>query len=164
MSAIQWQCLSFDQLTPRLLYQILQARSDVFVVEQACAYQELDGKDLCALHLCGWQTLGAETVSKDEPPTLLAYARLLPPGVSYPQASIGRVMTSRAGRSLKLGRPLMQEALARMAQHFPAQPITIGAQNYLRNFYQSLGFQPISEVYDEDGIDHVDMRYTPSNG
>lgn len=164
MRDIQWQCLSFDQLTTRLLYQILQARSDVFVVEQACAYQELDGKDLCALHLCGWQSAYDHADSSSEPPVLLAYARLLPPGVSYPQASIGRVMTSRAGRYQKLGRPLMQEALARMADHYPGQPITIGAQYHLRNFYQSLGFHPISEVYDEDGIDHIDMRYTPSKG
>jgi ElaA protein len=160
MSNIHWQCLSFEQLTPQLLYHILQARSDVFVVEQACAYQEMDGKDNSALHLCGWQYSGQPT--DGALPALVAYARLLPPGVSYREASIGRVMTARTARTKKLGRPLMQQALTQMALHYPGQSITIGAQNYLRSFYQSLGFETISAVYDEDGIDHVDMRYTPA--
>ncbi|UTA49026.1 GNAT family N-acetyltransferase [Simiduia sp. 21SJ11W-1] len=163
-----WQCLAFNELSPHLLYQILQARTEVFVVEQQCVYQDIDGKDAAALHLCAWVGSGqptaadtADNIETAEVPQLLAYARILAPGVSFDDASIGRVMTTRAGRRQKLGRELMQRAMDTVAKHYPGQAITIGAQHYLLNFYQSLGFKPVSPVYDEDGIDHIDMRYTP---
>lgn len=159
MPNIIWQCLTFNELGPHQLYEILRARSEVFVVEQQCIYQDIDGKDPAALHLCAWQD--APATQADRAPKLLAYARILAPGVSFDDASIGRVMTSAAGRALKLGRPLMQRAIEQVAKAYPRQAITIGAQDYLREFYQSLGFAPVSEVYDEDGIDHVDMRYLP---
>ncbi|MBB3168942.1 GNAT family N-acetyltransferase [Simiduia aestuariiviva] len=164
MADIHWQCLRFDQLSIQSLYQLLQARSEVFVVEQACAYQDVDGKDFDALHLCAWRVDDKHTEPKTNDKTLLAYARLLAPNVSYPEASIGRVMTTSTGRKLKLGRKLMHKALEAMAQHYPNHPIKIGAQHYLLDFYASLGFTPVSEIYDEDGIDHIDMLYTPSNG
>lgn len=144
---MHWTLYSFDQLTTAQLYALLQARSDVFVLEQQCLYQDLDGKDLPALHLCCWS--GRDAV--------LAYARLLPPGLAYAEPAIGRVLTSQAGRGKGLARELMQRAIAACHQQFGQQAIRIGAQMYLQDFYQSLGFVAASDSYDEDGIAHVQM-------
>lgn len=148
---LQWQNLTFNQLNANTLYDILKLRIDVFVVEQACAYPELDNKDRHpeTQHLLALSTDGE----------LLAYARILPPGISYPEASIGRVVVAPLGRGQGLATPLMQHAIASALATWPTAGIQIGAQDYLKGFYQKLGFVPCSDVYLEDGIAHIDMRY-----
>ena len=137
----------FEALTLAELYALLQLRSEVFVVEQACAFQDMDGLDQAALHLLGHTAAGE----------LAAYARLLPAGRSYAQVSIGRVVTSPRHRGVGLGRELLRQALAECAARFGTQPIQIGAQQYLRAFYESFGFVAVDAGYLEDGIPHVHM-------
>jgi ElaA protein len=145
---VHWQLAAFDQLDAPSLYALLAARIAVFVVEQACAYQELDGLDPAALHLSG----------KLEDGRLVAVARILPPGTRYDQPSIGRVLTLPSMRGTGLGRVLMQRAIEICRQRWPELPIRLAAQQHLEAFYRSLGFVTISDPYDEDGIEHVDMR------
>ena len=135
------------ELTASELYIILKLRSEVFVVEQNCVYLDADGKDAGAYHLCGW--LNNEV--------LVAYARLLAPGVSYNEASIGRVVTSPAHRKDGHGKILMQKAIDHTMDLFNISAIKIGAQQYLIKFYNSVGFSVTSEPYLEDGIPHVEM-------
>ncbi|GAM76813.1 elaA protein [Vibrio ishigakensis] len=146
---LQWKTLKFEQLDPHLLYQMLKLRVDVFVVEQDCPYPELDNKDILegVHHLIGFVD--------DE---IVAVARLLPAGASYPSVSIGRVAVSEKWREKKLGHDLMKKAVSECEALWPQQDIEIGAQNHLRNFYSKHGFEAYSEVYLEDGIPHVDMR------
>ena len=143
---IKWICKKFDELRPDELYASLQLRNEVFVVEQNCVYQDLDDKDQLAWHLMGWK--GNK---------LVAYTRLIPPGVSYPEASIGRVVTSPSARRTGLGRDLMMRSLQEMKKLFNDGPVRLGAQLYLKDFYISLGFVQTSEVYLEDGIEHIEM-------
>ncbi|MFT3980000.1 MAG: GNAT family N-acetyltransferase [Ferruginibacter sp.] len=144
---ITWSCKKFTALTAPELYTILRLRSEVFVVEQNCVYLDPDGKDAKALHLCGW--LNNEH--------LVAYARLLPPGISYSEASIGRVVTAAAHRKDGYGRILMRKAVENCLSLFGPSNIRIGAQQYLVKFYSEFGFQAVSEPYLEDGIPHVEM-------
>ncbi len=143
---LNWNTSAFEQLDTRTLFEILKLRQSVFVVEQECAYPDIDDIDLEAMHLCGWN--GSQ---------LLAYARLIRPGVSYPQASIGRVVVSPTARGSQLGRVLMIEALRQTDILYPTQAIKIGAQERLEKFYTDLGFERISEMYLEDGIPHIHM-------
>jgi ElaA protein len=143
---VTWTCKNFNELTPEELYAVLQLRNEVFVVEQNCVYQDLDNKDQVALHLMGW----------DEK-KLVAYSRLLPPGASYPETSIGRVVTSPSARRKGLGKDLMQRSLYEVKRLFGDGPIKLGAQLYLKDFYTSLGFTQTSEIYLEDGIQHIEM-------
>lgn len=136
----------FDEVPLREWYQILQARIAVFIVEQNCPYQECDGKDPDSFHLRIYQG--------DE---LVAYCRILPPGISYSgYASIGRVLTTEAGRNKGYGKQLMQEAVQFSDAHFAAS-IKISAQAYLEKFYTELGFETVSAPYLEDDIPHVAM-------
>ncbi|MBV7316954.1 GNAT family N-acetyltransferase [Shewanella sp. NIFS-20-20] len=148
-----WKLAPFDQLSVQTLYQLLKLRVDVFVVEQACAYPELDGKDMLAEARHLW----FETDDGD----ILAYARILPAGAGYDHPAIGRVIVASAARGLSLGQQLMKQAIGYCQQAWPHTPIDIGAQHYLLTFYQGLGFTPISEVYLEDDIPHIDMRRLP---
>ncbi|WP_428775246.1 GNAT family N-acetyltransferase [Vibrio sp.] len=145
---IQWQCLSFDQLSNQQLYDLLRLRVDVFVVEQTCPYPELDGHDHHpeVMHLLGYQA-----------GQLVACARLLPPGITYPNASIGRIATHLDVRKQKLGHQLVNKALTVAEQQWPESDIEIGAQHHLVAFYQQHGFSITSEMYLEDGIPHIDM-------
>lgn len=143
---MNWVLKKFEDLTPHELYVIMQLRNEVFVVEQNCAYQDADNKDLHSFHLMGW---------KDN--KLVAYTRLLPPGLSYPEPSIGRVVTSPSVRKEGYGRELMKTSFDNIYNLFGHQPVRIGAQLYLKNFYASLGFQQTSDVYLEDGIEHIEM-------
>ncbi len=147
MMELNWTCTAFNELHPQTLYQILQLRSAVFVVEQQCIYQDLDDKDHPSLHLCGWQQ-----------DTLVAYARILPAGISYDHPSIGRVITNPACRRGGHGRALMRRAIDQCIRTFGDPVILIGAQQYLRDFYASFGFVQVSEPYLEDGIPHITMR------
>lgn len=139
-------CTPFDSLTPQALYQIIQLRNEVFVVEQQCVFQDADGKDPFAHHL----TIHSGGV-------LIAYARLLPPGIAYEYMSIGRVITSPQSRRTGAGKLLMREAISECHRLFGEGPIKIGAQLYLKEFYGSFGFQTIGEVYLEDNIEHIHM-------
>ena len=146
MNSFTWALQTFDNLTNKQLYAILKLRCEVFIVEQACNYQDIDGKDLASFHLCGWDG--------DE---LVAYARLLPAGVSFTEVSIGRVLSSPAYRRQGAGIGLMQNAIAYCYEKFGKQPIRIGAQLYLQKFYSSLGFIKDSDTYLEDDIEHIEM-------
>lgn len=138
-----WHCNSFDELTTLQLFQIYRIRTAVFVVEQNCAYQEVDDKDLQALHLC-YQ-------ADDE---ILAYARIIP---SESAVHFGRVLVSESARHTGLGRQLVEKVLAEIRQRWGDKPIHIQAQTYLQDFYASFGFKTASEQYFEDGIPHIDM-------
>ena len=146
MSGIEWRYLAFDELTVTQLYAVLQLRSEVFVVEQACIFQDMDGADAQAMHLLG--TLQG---------SLVAYARCFAAGVKYTEASIGRVVVHAGARGSGIGHALVREALARLQQHWGTQPIRIGAQAHLRNFYTQHGFADTGAPYVEDGIDHLEM-------
>lgn len=143
---MNWHWYSFSQLSTTQLYQVLRLRSEIFVVEQQCPYQDLDNKDLSAYHLLGYQE-----------DNLVAYLRWLPKGVSYPEhASIGRVTCAPAFRRQGIGRQLMQQALL-FHQQNGVDPLKISAQAHLERFYQSLGFSTVSERYLEDNIPHLAM-------
>jgi len=140
--------LPFADLTVRQLYDIMALRQEVFVVEQNCPYLDADGKDPGSWHLVGIDVEG----------THVAYARLLPPGLSYEGfASIGRVVSSPARRGQSLGKQLVAEALSACRRLFGDTPIQIGAQYYLLAFYRSFGFEEIGDTYLEDGIPHIHM-------
>lgn len=146
MNSIHWHTKAFDELTVNELYDIMRLRTDVFVVEQNCPYPELDGKDKKCLHIFATKL--------DQ---VVACARIVPPGVSYPEISIGRVAVHADHRKDGYGRVLMQHAIDKIAEEFGEQAIQIGAQGYLKKFYGSFGFESSSEEYMEDGIPHVDM-------
>ena len=147
---IQWQWRSFAELSTFELYTIFAARQAVFVVEQNSPYLDLDGKDFDALHLIGWS-------GKD----VAAYLRLLAPGVSYPEPSLGRIITTKIGRGGGLGRALVARGLEKIHELYPKLPTHIGAQAHLHKFYGSFGFEQSSEPYDEDGIMHIEMLRPP---
>ena len=151
-SQLTFVCKPFDRLSPKELYEAIQLREAVFVVEQHCAYLDADGKDPRAWHLCGYDASGH----------LAAYARLLPAGVSYAEyPSIGRIVTSSRWRGKGAGRRLMQEAIAWMERLFGRRTIKISAQTYLIGFYRSFGFEPVGLPYLEDGIPHTAMIRQP---
>lgn len=145
---LTWTAKPFADLSTAELYALLQLRIEVFVVEQQCPFQDLDGLDQRALHLLGCTETGE----------LAAYARLFAPGRSYAEVSIGRVVASPRLRRHGFGRQLMQRAIEECAAQFGPQPIKIGAQQYLQAFYESFGFRQIGEGYLEDGIPHIYMR------
>jgi ElaA protein len=144
---LNWTFKKFDNLTPHELYSIMQLRNEVFVLEQNCIYQDADGKDLHAWHCMGWNEYGQ----------LMAYTRLLPAGVAYNIPSIGRVITHADVRRLGAGKELMNQSINKCYDLFGKQSIKIGAQLYLKKFYESFGFAQTSEVYLEDGIEHIEM-------
>ena len=137
---------SFNELTPHELYAILQLRNEVFVVEQNCVYQDADNKDQVSLHVMCWNN-----------DLLAGYTRLVPAGIAYVEPSIGRVVTSPKVRHAGIGKLLMQYSIRTTYDAWGKTTITIGAQFYLRNFYSSLGFQQCSDIYLEDGIQHIKM-------
>lgn len=143
---IAWRFARFEELGAREVHDILQARSAVFVVEQNCVFLDADGADPDCWHLFA-----------TEDGVLLAYCRLVPPGIKFPEPSIGRVITPPPGRGRGLGRELMARAVARADELWPGRPLRIGAQMYLEKFYGTYGFARSSEPYDEDGIMHIEM-------
>lgn len=153
-SEIAWSCLRFDELSTKDLYRILQLRAEVFIVEQDCAYQDVDGYDQEGLHVMGQMSVGAEE-------QLVCYTRLIPPGVKYEGASISRVVTKKSARGGGVGKALMLSSLAFCKEHWPSKVITISAQAYLQKFYIELGFETVSEPYSEDGIPHIRMQLNP---
>jgi len=143
---IQWTVKQFDELSPLQVYHILQLRNEVFVVEQNCVFQDADDKDQGSYHLMGYTDN-----------QLAAYTRLVPAGYIYQEISIGRVVTAPFIRRSGIGRELMLQSIKQAYALFGEQPIKIGAQYYLKRFYESFGFLQTSDIYLEDGIEHIYM-------
>ncbi|QCX01898.1 GNAT family N-acetyltransferase [Aggregatimonas sangjinii] len=137
---------NFAQLTLQELYALLQLRSEVFVVEQDCVYQDLDGKDAKALHILGYK--------KDE---LVAYTRIFAPGDYFEEASIGRVVVKASARQYGYGKDIMKASITAINDHYGKTDIHLSAQTYLKKFYQELGFNETGDDYLEDGIPHIGM-------
>lgn len=172
---ITWTIKQFNDLVPHELYAILRLRTEVFVVEQACVFQDMDNKDQVSWHLMGYAPLPGAKPAIEEPGSLpaspvsvteqgsdpgmglVAYTRLVPPGVSYAYPSIGRVVTAPAVRGSGMGKLLMEKSIRELRGLFGDSPIRIGAQLYLKKFYEAFGFEQSSIIYDEDGIDHIEM-------
>lgn len=144
---MEWNVKTYEALTKDELYDLLQLRIEVFVIEQECPYQDADGKDQNSIHV--W-TNNAE----GQP---IAYLRIVAPGVSYAEPSIGRVVTKDTHRKGGLGRELMNQGIAECLEVYPDQTIRISAQEYLLGFYTSLGFEQVGEMYLEDDIPHLEM-------
>lgn len=147
--ALSWTSKSFAELSVAELYAILRLRNEVFVVEQNCVYQDADNTDQKSFHITGW-----------DGNTLAAYCRVIPPGISFNEASIGRVVTSPQYRKTGAGRELMKRSISFTLEQFSCNKITISAQLYLEKFYTSLGFVKISSPYLEDNIPHIKMQLT----
>ncbi|MEP7142855.1 MAG: GNAT family N-acetyltransferase [Ferruginibacter sp.] len=145
--SLDWQFNSFDELSTTRLYAIMRLRNEVFVVEQNCVYQDADNKDEVSFHITGW-----------DDDTLVAYCRILPPGISFKEASIGRVVISPDYRHFGYGRQLMENAVGFTLDRFICKKITISAQLYLEKFYESIGFVKLGDPYQEDNIPHIKMR------
>lgn len=145
---LAWRLQRFSDLSPHDLHDLLRVRSAVFVVEQECVFLDVDGADPACWHLLG--RLASS-------PELVAYCRIVPPGIKFDEPSIGRVLTYGPARRTGTGRALMGEAVARTNALYPGRAIRIGAQAHLAKFYGEFGFEVASEPYDEDGILHVEM-------
>lgn len=145
---MKWKLKKFKELTAKEVYEILRIRSEIFVVEQECPYQDPDSKDENSHHLF---------VYEDE--KIVAYLRILEKGISYDEISIGRVLIDKDYRGRGLARKLMLEAIRFIESNLNEKEIKISAQAYLKDFYKSLGFKDVSEVYLEDNIPHIDMLY-----
>lgn len=146
MNGIEWRFMAFDELTAAQLYAVLRLRSEVFVVEQACLFQDMDGADPQAMHLLG-SAQGA----------LVAYARCFAAGAKFAEASIGRIVTAPSVRGSGAGHALVEQAIACLSRQWGAQAIRIGAQARLERFYGLHGFERTGRHYLEDGIDHLEM-------
>ena len=145
---ITWYHKYFNDLTTKELYQILQLRNEVFIVEQNCPFQDLDDKDFKCFHLIGFDT---------DSQKIMAYTRIVPAGISYTEASIGRVVTSPQARGGGIGKVLMEKSIQILEELYGGVSIRIGAQYYLKKFYESLDFEQVNEIYLEDGIEHILM-------
>jgi ElaA protein len=146
---IIWKTKTFDELSTQELYQILRLRSEVFVVEQNCVYQDIDNKDQKALHLFG--------ILEGE---IIAYSRLFKPGDYFEFSSIGRVVVAEKKRDKNFGHALIDQSILEIKNRFKVENITISAQLYLKKFYESHGFKATSEMYLEDDIPHIEMKIT----
>ena len=142
-----WRCARLEELSPRDLQRIHEARQQVFVVEQRCAFQDADRSDEHAIHLSAWSPEGE----------LQAYARIVDPGVKYAEPSIGRVLTAASSRGTGLGRELLRRAIAACEAAFPGRGIRISAQQRLERFYREAGFVGVGEPYLEDDLPHLEM-------
>ena len=143
---LQWILKKFDDLTPGELYAIMQLRNEIFVVEQNCVYQDADNKDQPSFHFMVWRNV-----------SLVAYTRIVPAGVAFDMVSIGRVITSADIRGTGIGKLLMTRSIEEANKLFGKVSIRIGAQLYLKKFYESIGFKKCSDLYLEDGIEHIEM-------
>lgn len=147
---IEWHWLAFDDIPRADWYEVLRQRQAVFILEQTCLYPDIDGCDPVCHHLMGWREINGVR-------TLVAYLRCVPPDVKFDEMSLGRVLTTQAGRGAGVGRELLAKAIPLAEQLHPGQRFRIGAQAHLEKFYASFGFQTVTAPYDEDGIMHVDM-------
>lgn len=149
---IDWQLKKFKELSPIKLYNIMRLRAEVFVVEQKCIYQDADGKDAKSFHVMGF----------DNTDKLIAYARIIPAGISYKEVSVGRVVIPKKLRRKNIGKDLMLMTLDSINKIYGNVPVRISAQCYLQEFYADLGFKAAGEEYLEDNIPHIEMLKTPS--
>ena len=143
--SIHWKCIPFNDLTPQEVYAILGLRQDVFIIEQACIYQDIDGIDTSSHHILA---------SSNE--TLIAYSRIIPI-VDSDYVKLGRIIVHNDHRGIALGRHLVQYSISEAIRLYSPKYIHISAQSYLLQFYESFGFHSISDYYDLDGITHLDM-------
>ena len=148
---IRWDIKKFEELSTTELYRIMQLRLEVFSVEQNCAYQDADGKDFNCFHLSGFNDAN----------DLVVYSRIVPPGISFKEVSIGRVISSQKARGTGAGKELLKKSMEFIKQQFGNLPIRIGAQCYLIKFYSSFGFEISGEEYLEDNIPHIEMVFSP---
>lgn len=146
MSKLQWKEKRFNELETSELYEVLRLRSEVFVVEQNCVYQDLDGLDSESWHMLGF-----------EGSNLVAYARILPPGLSYATPAIGRIVVPLAHRNKQYGKAVVNRSISFLERHFKGQDISIMAQSYLEQWYEQFDFKSVGSVFLEDGIPHVKM-------
>ncbi|MBT8262745.1 MAG: GNAT family N-acetyltransferase [Bacteroidia bacterium] len=142
---------TFDSLSLKELHDLLQLRSEVFVVEQDCVYQDIDGKDEKALHVLGFSN-----------GTLAAYTRCFAPGIYFKEAAIGRVVVSKHFRGKDYGHIIMKESLDAILKYYQTETVKVSAQTYLKGFYNAHGFESTGEEYLEDGIPHIAMIKTPA--
>lgn len=147
----KWKWYSFEDFSSTELYAILRLRQQVFIVEQQCAYLDCDDIDKVALHLVGWYE-----IDKIQPMPC-AYLRTIPPLKPKELPSIGRLLTHPDWRRRGVGREAILKGLQHLSTLYPTSPVRISAQQYLTRFYESLGFNISSDVYDEDGIPHIEM-------
>lgn len=152
IASLNWRFTRLTDLSVTELYQILRARQEVFIVEQDCVYLDADGYDEVSWHLAAWSP---------RHPLPLAYARLVDPGHKYAEPSIGRVITTAAGRGTGLGRELLRRMLVEVDRLYPDQGVRISAQSHLQPYYGAQGFAAIGEDYLEDGIPHREMLRSP---
>ncbi len=152
-STLVWRLLAFDDLRVSELYEVLRLRSEVFVVEQQCIFQDMDGTDRQAMHLLG--------VQHGE---LQAYARCFEAGVKFSEASFGRVLVRQSARGAGLGQTLVEQAIIAISQLWGPQPIRLGAQKHLAGFYAKHGFEDVGKPYIEDGIDHLELLRSSITG
>ena len=146
-----WEIKFFSELSAQRLYQILKLRQDVFVLEQTCLYPDLDNLDQKVIHV---------SLISEEDDDLVAYCRIIPADLVSPDVAIGRVVVAEGARSQGLAKKLMIKAIEFTNEEMQAPAIKVSAQSHLQAFYQSLGFAITSEPYDEDGIEHIDMKLT----
>ena len=149
MTELRWQITAFDGLDTAQLYAALRLRLEVFAIEQNSLYQDLDNLDQQAIHMLAW-----------EQGQLLAYQRCLPPGASYTESAIGRIVVAAPARGRQLGRELVRRGIRYNLEQWPHQGIRINAQSYLRRFYEELGFVADGDDYNLDGIPHIQMLYS----
>lgn len=148
---IRWRWGDLSDFSAAEWHAVGVFRQAIFVVEQRCPYPDLDALDPLSRHLAGY----------DDDGRLVAYLRLVPPGLKYPAPSLGRIALATTARGIGNGRALVREGLAEHQRRYAGQPNTIGAQAYLTQFYRSLGFEPCSDIYLEDEIPHLDMTRLP---
>ena len=151
---IEWRWKAFDDLTTVEVYDMLAARNQVFVVEQNCVYDDVDGLDTDAWHLFAY----GQNQGEEKRAPLAGYLRVLLPDATDPDIRIGRVLTTAAFRGQGLGNTMLERALSHIQAQWPGTPIRLHAQAHLQSFYGAFGFATISDVHDEDGIPHVWMR------
>lgn len=137
---------TFDELSITELYSLLQLRSEVFVVEQDCVYQDIDGKDNRALHVLGFEN-----------EKLVAYTRCFAPGIYFQEAAIGRVVVRESARGKAYAHNILKASIEAVKRRFEVSTIKLSAQTYLTRFYEAHGFEQIGEGYLEDGIPHIAM-------
>ncbi len=148
--SIEWKWCSFDELSTAELYAVLKLRQEIFIVEQKCIYHDCDGLDKKAWHLLGM-------INNHIQSELVAYLRLIFPGIKADHPAIGRLLTHEKVRTKGVGKQLLKQGIIHSGRTYPDYPIGVSAQVYLQSFYNGFGFIPVSEPYDEDGIAHIDL-------
>lgn len=160
-NGIEWVAMPFHALDPAVLYRILALRGSIFMIEQECLYQDLDGQDPQALHVVGVRPWGATGSRRATMFDVIATARILPPGVGFDDPSLGRVCLAQPFRQRGLGKTLLGFTVQVARNTFPGMPLRMSAQAHLANFYRAAGFVQVSEPYLEDGIPHIEMLLAP---